>query len=55
MKPGPARFDLERAVFWRRQGLTWAAIGRVLAKEEGRAVPYQADSISRVVRPRLNA
>lgn len=39
-------------LYWRLQG-DWHAVGAVLAKEEGRAIKYQAEALRRAVRKRL--
>lgn len=55
MKPGPPPLDAARAAWWRSKGLTWPAVGRVLAREDNRAVPYHGAAVSRVVYAHLAA
>jgi hypothetical protein len=41
-----------RARFWRDKGLTWAAVGRVLAQEDGRRVAYCGRAVQKAVAAR---
>lgn len=47
------------AARWHGLGLSWAAVGRLIARQRGREVPYQPNSVQAAVmrarKPRLLA
>ena len=44
------QIDVQKAIALHDKGLTWKAIGELLAAEKGRSMPYQAQSVMRAVR-----
>lgn len=45
-KPRRTKIDVHRAWELKHAGHTWAAIGRILASEQGRAAHYQSYSVA---------
>jgi hypothetical protein len=52
VRPGQKPLSTLRARFWRDKGLTWAAVGRVLAQEDGRRVAYCGRAVQKAVAAR---